>query len=153
MTIKSRETPVNPDYPTCDECYAKLMIYPEYIHPDEVSSLLQLEPTKKNIVGTKITSSSGRTREIKIAGWLLSSENYVNSKDIRDHLDWLLNKISKSSEGLKQLQNTDKVTMRIDCVWRSIAWHGGPTLWPEQMKIMSDLGLECSFDIYFVGEE
>ncbi|WP_338129451.1 DUF4279 domain-containing protein [Xenorhabdus bovienii] len=88
-----------------------------------------------------------------MAGWLLSSENYVNSKDIRDHLDWLLNKISKSSEGLKQLQNTDKVTMKIDCVWRSIAWHGGPTLWPEQMKIMSDLGLECSFDIYFVGEE
>nr|WP_275387268.1 hypothetical protein [Xenorhabdus bovienii] len=29
---------------------------------------------------------------------------------MRDHLDWLLNKISKSSEGLKQLQNTDKVT-------------------------------------------
>ncbi|CDH18940.1 hypothetical protein XBKQ1_1730006 [Xenorhabdus bovienii str. kraussei Quebec] len=23
------------------------MIYPEHIHPDEVSSLLQLEPTKK----------------------------------------------------------------------------------------------------------
>ena len=43
--------------------------------------------------------------------------------------------------------------MGIDCVWRSLAGHGGPVLWPEQMKKMSRLNLECSFDIYFVNDE
>ncbi|MBI6549795.1 DUF4279 domain-containing protein [Xenorhabdus lircayensis] len=150
--ITSRRTPISPNYPSCDECYAKLLIYPGDVHPDEVSSLLLLEPTKKNIVGTQIVNRLGRVKEIKVSGWFLSSENYVNSKDLRDHLNWILDRIRPSSGGLKQLQNIDGVTMGIDCVWRSIAGHGGPTLWPEQMQAMSELGLECSFDIYFVGD-
>lgn len=151
--MNSRRTPISPDYPTCDECYVKLLIYPDALHPDEVSQILNLEPTKKNIIGTKITNSRGRVREITIAGWFLSSENYVNSKDLRDHLDWLLNKIEPSSKALKQLQGYSNMIMGIDCVWRSLAGHGGPVLWPEQMQRMSELNLECGFDIYFVGEE
>lgn len=107
---------------------------------------------QKNIVGTKITNSHGRTREIVIAGWFLSSKGYVNSKDLRDHLDWLLTRVEPSAGALKKLQNCPNVTMGIDCVWRSLAGHGGPVLWPEQMNRMSTLNLECSFDIYFVGD-
>lgn len=46
-SINYRRTPVSPDYPSCDECYATLLIYPDLIHPDEVSRILDLEPTKK----------------------------------------------------------------------------------------------------------
>lgn len=152
INIKSRGTPINSNYESCEECRASLLIYPENIHPDEVSRILQLEPTKKNIIGTKITNSHGRTREITILGWFLSSEKYVQSKDIREHLDWLLNKILPASDGLNKLQNIDGVTMGINCVWWSKG-SGGPTLWPEQMKAIADLNLECSFDFYFFGEE
>lgn len=152
MITDSRLTPINRNYETCEECRVKLTVYPEHVHPDEITRILQLEPTKKNIIGTKITNSHGRTREITIAGWFLSSEQYVQSKDIRDHLDWLLSKVLLSKNGLIQLQNIEGIKMGIDCVWWSKG-SGGPTLWPEQMKVMADLNLECSFDFYFFGEE
>ena len=43
--------------------------------------------------------------------------------------------------------------MGIDCRWESRGGQGGPTLWPEQMRAMADLDLECSFYIEFYGEE
>jgi hypothetical protein len=151
-TINSRITPISDGYPTCSECYAQLLIYPGAMHPDDVSKLLGLEPTQKNIAGTVVTNSRGKTREIKLSGWFLSSEQYVQSKDLREHIDWLLEKIKPLKKELIKLQNIDGITLGIDCVWRSAVGHGGPTLWPEQMRSISDLDLECSFDIYFDPE-
>ena len=68
MNMNSRKTLRSSDY---EECRVSLLIYPnEYIHPDEISNILQLEPTKKNIIGTVVTNSLGRTRKITVAGWL-----------------------------------------------------------------------------------
>lgn len=97
----------------------------------------------------KKNNSLGRTRDIKISGWFLSSENFVFSKDLRDHIDWITTKLKPSQEGLKKLQNTPGVQMTLRCVWWSALGHSGPVLWPEQMKALADLDLECSFDIYF----
>lgn len=151
--IDSRITPVSSDYSTCSECYVKLLVYPGAMHPDEVSKVLGLEPSQQNNIGTIITNSLGRKREVKTAGWFLSSEFFVQSRDIREHLDWILGKISPSEIGLKQLQNTENVKMSLCCVWRSKCGHSGPVLWPEQMRIISDLNLECSFDIYFTPDD
>lgn len=148
-TINSRITPISSDYATCSECYTQLLIYPGEMHPDNVSKLLGIEPTQKNIVGEKISNSRGRSREIRLSGWFLSSESHVQSKDLRDHIDWLLRKVTPAITGLKQLQHTENVTMTLCCVWRSRYGHSGPVLWPEQMRAISDLDLECSFDIYF----
>ncbi|MBC9132008.1 DUF4279 domain-containing protein [Frischella sp. Ac48] len=153
ISINSRRTPISPEYPSCDECYAALLIYPNDIHPDKITELLKIEPTQKNIIGTKSINRIGRIKEIKTSGWFLSSKDYVISRDLREHLDWLLNKIAPCKEPLEKLQTNKNVTMGIDCVWRSLAGHGGPVIWPEQMKIMCELNLECSFDIYFVNDE
>ena len=73
INMNSRKTLRSSDYEGCEECRVSLLIYPnEYIHPDEVSNILQLEPTKKNIIGTVVTNSLGRTRKITVAGWFLS---------------------------------------------------------------------------------
>ena len=42
--------------------------------------------------------------------------------------------------------------MGIECDWWAISTRG-PTLWPEQMKIMADLNLECTFNISFYGSK
>lgn len=153
ISINSRRTPISPEYPSCDECHATLLIYSNDIHPDKITELLKIEPTQKNIIGTKSINRIGRIKEIKTSGWFLSSKDDVISRDLRKHLDWLLNKIVPCKEALEKLQTNKNVTMGIDCVWRSLAGHGGPVLWPEQMKIMCELNLECSFDIYFVNDE
>lgn len=49
----SRITSISPDYETCLECRVSLLIYPDKIHPDDVSSILNMEPTQKNIIGEK----------------------------------------------------------------------------------------------------
>lgn len=40
------------------------------------------------------------------------------------------------------------------CCRRDFAFgHGGPTLWPEQMRTMAERNLECGFDIYIGSDE
>ncbi|MFU2315807.1 DUF4279 domain-containing protein [Rahnella sp. PCH160] len=149
----SRLNPISPNNENCYECYAQLLIYPAHTHPNEVSEFLKLEATKINIVGDIITNSLGKTREVKLSGWFLSSELHVTSKDLRDHLNWFIEKLNPVETELRKLQSIDDVTMTLCCVWRSKYGHGGPVLWPEQMKSISDLNLECSFDVYFNSEE
>jgi hypothetical protein len=84
--------------------------------------------------------------------WALSSEPHVKSKDVRAHLDWLLAQLSNSHQGLLDLQQGE-VVMGVNCPWWSLGGHGGPTLWPEQMRRLADLNLECSFDVQFYPED
>lgn len=152
-TQNSRLTPLSTDYPSCDEYYASLLIYTGDIHPDTISIQLGLVPTQLNVRGEVILTQLGKSRRAKNSYWQLSTKESVKSKDIRDHLDWLLALLVAKSEALAVLQKSENITMGIDCVWRSLNGHGGPTLWPEQMRIMAELGLECAFDIYFFGGE
>jgi hypothetical protein len=41
--------------------------------------------------------------------------------------------------------------MDIACLWDSHAGHGGPTLSPDLLRRLADLGIELWFDIYFHG--
>lgn len=149
MPSNSCLTDYDNEYPSCLETRCELRVYPGNMHPDEVTRLLNIEPTQVNEAGKIIVNSLGRRRVVRNNGWFLSSEGSVDSKDLRRHLDWLLAKLHPSASALAYLQNMPGVTMTIDCVWWSASGHGGPTLWPEQMKIMAELGLECGFDVYF----
>ena len=151
--INSRNTPYDVEYGSCESTFAKLLIYSGNLDPGEVTSCLEVEPTEMYKAGDRWISGRGIEKVYPFNVWVLSSENHVVSKDVRHHLDWLIEKLIPKAENLKNLQNHDGVTMSIDCVWWSNQGHGGPTLWPEQMEKMAALNLECSFDIYFFGEE
>ena len=150
MNRKSRITSVSSEYETCAECYVRLMIYPGDRHPDEIYSLMKVRPTQINIAGDKVTNSRGATRTVKESSWFLSSEGNVQSKDLRDHIDWLTRTIYPHRDSLKLVQQIDGAKITLKCVWFSLLGHSGPVLWPEQMRILADLDLEVSFDIYFV---
>ncbi|MGW7775510.1 DUF4279 domain-containing protein [Pseudomonas machongensis] len=150
MSVKARITPVIPDYETCAECYVRLMIFPGEYHPDEITKLLQVQPTTVNVVGEKLTNSRGLTREVKNSGWFLSTESHISSRDLREHIDWLVETISPHRDSLIKVQELDGVKVTLKCVWFSLLGHSGPVLWPEQMRALADLDLELSFDIYFV---
>lgn len=147
-TYESKMTPIDKDYETCAECYVNLCIYPDHMHPDQISSLLNIKPTEKNIAGTSVINSIGRVREVKISSWFLCSHEYVKSRDLRDHVDWLSSKLNKSINELKHLQATDGIKITLSCIWRPMYGDGGPVLWPKQMKAIADLNLECSVEIY-----
>lgn len=152
MNPQSRITPIAPNFESCVECFSRLTIYPGARHPDVITNMLNIQPTMINVVGDKVTNTRGRTREVMVSGWFLSTENIVVSKDIRQHIDWLVQAIRPRSRALKEIQEMSDMKITLRCVWFSLSGHSGPVLWPEQMKALAELDLECSFDIYFADE-
>jgi hypothetical protein len=139
-------------YETCLETRAALMIYSKNINPNAITKKLGLEPTEKSVKGESFVNKLGKTIIYNHNFWNLSSEGKVSSLDLRPHLDWLLEKLDNISQHIFDLQKSEGVEMTIRCFWLSRYAQGGPTLWPEQMKLMADLNLECSFEINFFGE-
>jgi D-mannonate dehydratase len=101
--LNSRLNPIASDNQNCYECYAQLLIYPSEIHPHKVSEALNLEATKINVIGDTLSNSLGKVREIKVAGWFLSSVYHVKSKDLRENLNWLLEKVNPVENDLKKI--------------------------------------------------
>ncbi|MBT0721508.1 DUF4279 domain-containing protein [Rosenbergiella collisarenosi] len=151
--ITHHRTPVSKDYKSCYECYASILIYPAAIHPDEITDYLKQQPTLSEVIGEEVTNSICRKRKVKYSIWKLCSEGFVKSRDLREHIDWLLDKMVPRNKELKKLQEVSGLSMYINCVWRGNRGYGGPVLWPAQMKRISYLDIECAFDVYFFNED
>lgn len=138
-------TPANDANRDVERTCAELIIYPGPIHPLKVTELLGLQPTRTVALGERPQPNSlGRAPIGKINGWFLSSEGKVDSKDLRSHLDWLIKQIQPKREELVRLSRAEGVKMYVFCPWWSNCGSGTATLWPEQMRGLADLNLECS---------
>ena len=49
--------------------------------------------------------------------------------------------------------HADGFRIDISSYWLSRSGHGGPTLSPHQMHMLSQLGIEVSWDIYFHDDD
>jgi hypothetical protein len=132
----------NDGYPTCSSTYATLRIYPGSVPPDEVTTRLGLVPSSTQIAETRPPGVKGRP-----TGWFLTSKGVVESRDIRRHLDWILDQIVDKSSVIDALRG-DGAHADISCYWVTASGHGGPSLWPTQMAVLASLGLEVWFDVY-----
>lgn len=135
-------TEYNDDYPTCSSTFATLCIYPGIVSVDEVTMRLALAPSSSQAEETRPPGVKDRP-----AAWFLTSKGVVESKDIRRHLDWILNQLADKSRVFDALRD-DGALACISCYWATAVGHGGPSLWPTQMAILASLGLEISFDFY-----
>lgn len=149
INISTRSTPLNDLYPTCDRTFAELRIYPKTLNTSQITEILDLSPSDLGNAREIQHNSYGKMRTVKNTHWLLSSEKFVQSKDLRIHLNWFINILFEKSDGLINISNMDDCKMSIDCTWWSAVGHGGPTLWPEQLRALAEIGLEVSFDIQF----
>lgn len=126
-------------HPTCARTYATLRLYPGALHPDRVTERLGIAPSE-----TQTVNAAGRA----LHGWFLTSDGAVVSRDVRRHVDWLLDRIENAKSELDALLR-EGVRPDVCCYWLSAAGHGGPTLSPSHMLRLGALGLECWFDVYF----
>jgi len=93
----------------------------------------------------------GTTRfgyKVRVGGWFLSSKGQIESKDVRRHIDWILEQFAGSYEELRQLQ-AEGYRIDIFCYWLSRSGHGGPTLGPLTMRRLAEANLQLGLDIYF----
>lgn len=146
-------TPYDDQYATCERTLATLCIYGPDLEPSEISGHLGIIPSRTQKMGEVFTNSFGRQRTAKLGGWFLTSEGSVFSKDLRRHLDWLLNLLRPKKEALLSVQARSGVWMNVECVWWSKYGEGGPTLSHEQLQGLASLNLECGFEIAFFGDE
>lgn len=144
------QAPYNEDYPTCEYTHAWLRVMDESLDPNEITEMLSVEPSYVQFKGDLPKPDS--KHPLKKSGWFLSTEDILSSKDSRHHLDWILEKVAGKQ---KEFSTLHKRGYLIDlCVrWDSKLGHGGPTLTPDEMKIVSELEIELWFDVYVGWEE
>ena len=126
------------EYPTCGRTYATVRIFG--IPATEVGSALGLVATRMQLVSLVPPRRPN--------GWFLTTEGAIASRDIRRHLDWLLDRLEPKAGALAELRSRG-ASADIFCYWLSATGHGGPTLSPSQSKRLAALDLECGFDVYF----
>lgn len=125
----------NDEYPTCSRTYLGLRIFHDSLSPKEITDLLRVTP-----------SLTREKEETKPSCWTLSTEDFVDSLDLRRHIDWLLDRLEQCRSDLRQLQK--EASIDVCCYWRSKNGHGGPTLSPPQLRRLADFELEIWIDFY-----
>jgi len=139
------------DYPTCKETSAVLRIFSDEIDPREITRLLRVEPSSIQIKGERKYPNKAEYIN-KENGWFLDSEDLVESRDLRRHLEWLLNKTNNCHDKLKELSSKG-AEITIFCPWQSASGQGGPTMDPQQMKVLGDLNIELLFEFWVCDED
>src|SRR5690349_14749451 len=94
----------NDDYATCHRTYATLVIVHLDLDPEGVTQELGLQPTRAYRRGDIRNPHGSRPYVYPRGGWQLTSEGAVQSRDVRRHIDWLLDRVDSNAGVLKQLQ-------------------------------------------------
>ena len=118
------------NYSTCTNTYATLRIYGK---SSDVAEKLNLAPTRTS-------------KEEDLNGYFYSTKNIVESKDIRRHIDYLIEKFDAKVEILNEIQSEGS-KIDIMCYWLSESGHGGPTLSPKQLTELGKLNIEIWFGV------
>ena len=130
----------------CIETFATLRIFSKEIHPDEISKLLDVSPTK--IIPIDLESKYKKRREFHL--WAFSTKELLKSVDNLEHIQLIFKKIQSKSDQLNMLREEGCDT-DIFCFWNS-SGQGGPIASIELMKNAVELGLGITWDIYFDDE-
>lgn len=139
------------DYPTCAATYVTLRVFD--VDPDAVTERLRVQPTKTQRQGEHWKTHHGLSSvPHRRDGWFLCTKDCVNSKDLRRHVDWLIEQVRTSAQALRQLQDEGAHT-DVFCYWVSASGQGGPSLYPETMSKLGELRLEIGFDIYSANSD
>ncbi len=133
------------DYGTCRRTFATLLIYPVRTDPEAITVRLGIEPTFRHRKGEPIPPHNSPA-EIDL--WCLSTKGWIESRDSRRHIDWLLDAIEGKAAMVRSLQE-EGARIAMSCFWLSQAGQGGPTISPGQMRRLGGLNLELWFDVYF----
>jgi hypothetical protein len=149
--ISSRITEINDLYQTCERTYVNFCIY--YVDPELINQKLGIKPTDYSQKGALKIMPNGSEKIARIHTWFLGTKDLVLSKDLRRHLDWILEKIIPHEQQIIELQQIPDCKMQMRCVWWSKYGDGGPTIWPEQMEGLAKLNIELTISVGFFGED
>ncbi len=92
----------------------RLVIICSSLPPEQISTILDLQPTSGYRPGDKLIGSP--TDEIcQVTIWSLSSVDFVKAGEMSQHLDWMKAQLSAKSTAFKHL-NAQKSKIRLECL-------------------------------------
>ena len=137
------------DHASCKETFATFRLFKDDLRPQDVSRMLGLEPSRAHKKGEPQYPKNPKSPAVfRSGGWLLTTEGRVESRDVRRHVDWLLERLEAKRETILRLP-LDGYALDVFCFWCSASGQGGPQLDVMQMRRLADLGIPIRFDIYF----
>jgi hypothetical protein len=140
-------TDYDDDYATCARTYAGLDISHDDLDPDRITGLLGLQPTWTQVKGRTLIRPGGKKFTPPIGLWCLSTKGVVDSRDVRRHLDWILDRLVGKDDALDRL-SAEGHRKVVNCYWASAQGHGGPMVPAVMMRRLGELELELWFDFY-----
>lgn len=126
----------------CVRTYAAFRIFSRTRSAGDLSDLIGTQPTKT----VERNPHSERATEREYSIWVLSTQGRLDSTDEHEHIDWLLHRISGRAPLFARLRR-EGCSMDVFCYFE-IAHQGGPSLTSHQMGVLSELGLDITWDIY-----
>lgn len=112
--------------------------------PEAVTSTLGLTPTHFGRRGQQAADGKGEPYPWNV--WVLSSAWSVQSKNVRDHFQWLLASVGSRASEMRNLRDQGH-RITVHCLWVGKGGYGGPDLSPQIMRGLADLEVEVYFDV------
>jgi hypothetical protein len=122
---------------------ASLRISGDTLRPDEIGSLLGINPTKTRLRGGPRSSNSKQVWADSL--WLLQSPLGDDCEPVQ-HLEWLLNSLEPKAEIIKGL--ADRFRVEFFCGFSSENGQGGFTLNAQLLQRIARIGIAFSLDLY-----
>ena len=123
------------------------------LNPIIVTEQLNLEPDDTAQKGDERQNTLGQFLTPQTEGfWRIDTENKVHSKDINDHLRYLLDRLLPHRDQILQL--AQKGETFFDVLWQSTYLYAGtgPFIDAENIQGIAKLQASIGFDIYQVDE-
>ncbi|HEV8429525.1 MAG TPA: DUF4279 domain-containing protein [Pyrinomonadaceae bacterium] len=126
-----------------------LRIFGDELDPDEISVLLNCEPTSKARKGDVVAAAEGRQRVSPFGSWLLKSVE-PEDVDLEEQVLKLLARVSADRSVWQRLTQQYKVDLFCGLFMDMRSWNRGFLLTPKVLRELSERNLEIDFDIYAV---
>jgi hypothetical protein len=134
------------------EAFASLRLIGDRLEPDRVSEILGTKPTIAYKKREIYKMTRGREVRGRIGLWLVSSEGQVDSKNLNDHLDYLLRIIFPGDIGkldrLHSLMSELGIEADVTCFWWGSAGAKPPVIRDDIRARFARIPapIECDFD-------
>ena len=127
-----------------NQIYATLILRGKELNPQEVTDSLGLSPS----MSFKIGDWRNETDRWKHNLWTLSSQDKIQSSNLANHLEWLLDQLEPVKPRLLDILNTNNIKAGISCFWILPTDNENLGLTAELLKKITDFGLYLEIDIY-----
>jgi len=125
-----------------------LRVIGDELDPDEITNLLQCEPTSKARKGDMVAADGkGPQRVSPIGRWSLHSEE-PEDLALEDQVLKILSRVAEKREVWERLTQQYKVDLFCGVFLNEGTWNRGFSLSPTVLKELAARNLEIGFDIY-----